>query len=205
MGRKKKSIWTQERLDTLYECWKNGNTTKERIPLVEGELSDVPLPTAISMMRKLARTETKWISWATRKENEKERARVEKHKEKERKLQERIQKREDRANRREAREQRLKDREVRKDLDSSLNETHSDAIREQIDPEFKFCPDVQQFVNNNSCIFRVFDKNFPKNGACCKCRRMDKYIPIIKEVVKNGRQKKRSAGNKARKGSEDKA
>lgn len=203
MGRKKKSIWTEERLDVLYECWKAGQTTKERIPLIEEKLPDVPLPAAVSLMRKLARTDSKWVGWTTRKKNEKERAKIAKQQEKERKQLEREQRKKDREKKRALRERKQQDKELRQKLDNDLEMFHSEAIEEKVEPEFFFCPDTHQFVNTNSCIFRVFSKGFPSDPACSKCKRMDKYIPAIEEVIKDGRSKKRKR-NQTSKGSENK-
>ena len=189
---RKKKIWTEEKLDVLYECWKAGGTTKERIPIIEEKLPDIPLPTAVSMMRKLARTDSKWVGWATRKKNEKERAKVAKQKEKERKLLEREQRRKERAERKVKREKKQQEREVRQKLDNRLELDMAQALAEKIEPEFRFCPDVHQFVNNNACIFKVFSKGFPSDAACSKCKRMDKHIPAIEEVIKDARPKKRA-------------
>lgn len=188
MGRKKK-IWSDEKLNTLYKCWKEGQSSKDRIKLVGETLPEIPLPTALSMMRQLANTDPKWVSWTTRKTNEKEKDEIIKQKNKELKLQEREQKRKEAVERRLARENKKKYKELRQKLDSNLEIAHSSLIAAKIKPSFFFCPDTHQFVNNNSCIYRVFSKDFPSDTACEQCKRMDKYIPEIEEVIRNGRSK----------------
>jgi flagellar biosynthesis GTPase FlhF len=199
MGRKKK-IWNDEKLNTLYECWKKGQTPKERIILIGTALPEIPLPTALSMMRNLARTDSKWVGWNTRKTNEKERDSITKQKDKERKIQEREQKRNERLKKRLVREEKEKEKELREKLHNNLEAEHASLIAEKVPPSFFFCPDTHQFVNNNSCIYRVFSKDFPSDVVCAQCKRMDTYIPIVEEVICYGRSKQ---GNKTSKGSED--
>lgn len=202
MGRKRKSIdpWTTDRVNVLYECWKEGNDTKDRIKLIEKNL-DVPLPTALSAMRKLAKSDPKWIRWATRKKNELEKAKLAKEKEIERKKQEKEQRRAQREVQRKIKEVKLREKKEKSLLESKIDNTYVSDISGKIPPEFFFCPDVSQFVNNNSCIFRVFSKDkkyeISHGGPCEKCKRMDKFIPILKELI-DDRRKNQAAGGKNR-------
>jgi hypothetical protein len=199
--------WTQRKLDILYECWKNGATTKERIPYIEGSLPKVPLPIAISVMRKLARTDSKWIKWTTRKSNEKEKEKVEKQQLKERKLIEKESRKKAREEKREILEEKKKYKDRQSSLRLMLDDSFKKDLQEKISPEFFFCSDVQQYVCNNACIFRVFSEEyeFMYSGPCLKCKRMDKHISKIEELVDDRKAKAavRKNGPKRNKASKD--
>lgn len=200
MARRKKQKWTQKQLDILYECWKEAEKPKDRIPLVEEKLPEMPPATALGIIRKLARTDPKWIRWSTRKKNEAEKAKLEKKKERERKKAERDKRRQLREKKKELREKEQQEKSLREKLQKSFKEKHSSQLAEKVPPEFFFCPDTQQYVNNNSCIFRVFSEGpngFSYGPPCDKCKRMDKYIPVIQEIIKNDRRNKKSTPRKA--------
>ena len=69
---KKRKKWTKKQLDVLYECWKNADTNKERLVLVEEKLPQVPPLAALNKMRTMVKSDSKWIGMATRKKNNKE-------------------------------------------------------------------------------------------------------------------------------------
>jgi hypothetical protein len=82
MAHKKKALLTKAQLDVLYECWKEGNDTKERLILIEQRMPKVPTPKALKVMRKMAKSDAKWLKWSTRQSNLKEKEKLNKENEK---------------------------------------------------------------------------------------------------------------------------
>lgn len=72
MARKKKTPLTKNQLEILYQCWKEGANTKERLALIEERMPKVSTLTALKIMRKMAKTDPKWLKWTTRQRNLKE-------------------------------------------------------------------------------------------------------------------------------------
>ena len=201
---KKTKKFTQAQLDTLYECWKEADNYKDRLVLIEERLPKVPPLSALKKMRNLAKTDSKWIRWSTRKSNEKEREKLSKQKEKEKKQEELLKKRKAREEKKKLREEKKRLKEEKNNIGSIRDKLlieHYDDITERIEPRYFFCADTHQYVHNISCIFRLFSNqhNFSPGGACDKCNRMDKYISTLTEVIENGRQK-RIRPDKASKG-----
>jgi len=194
--KRKKKKFTKKQEDIIYECWKNGNTYKEKLALLEKELPNISHPDALSYMRKASKNDTKWLKYATRKKNEKEKEKLEKKKEREKKKIILAKKRKEREERRRKREERQKVKKDKEKVKKNLSPKHISKICDKVPPEFFYCPDVKQYVNKISCIYRVFGKdkkyNYSPDGPCSSCKRMDKYMDIIKEITKSGRQKKRS-------------
>jgi hypothetical protein len=206
-ARRKKTKWTKKKLDVLYECWKSADTHKERLELIEQYLPKIPPLAALNKMRAMVKTDVKWAKMATRKKNQKEKekesirkAKVARKKEVERKKLE-IEKRKQMREEKRAKKKQRKERKVIKNsIRDLLMRDDLEKISEAIEPEFFFCSDMQQFVNNISCIFRVFSNDYGLVvGKCEKCKKMNKYISVLEEVVQNARQK-RSKSNKTRKG-----
>ncbi len=185
----KKKIWNEESLNILYECWKNNESIKEQLLEAANKLPKISQPEILSMMRKMAKTDTKWLKWATRIKTQKEKE-IEKEKQAIAAKKELIiKKRQERENKRKIKEKVLLHKNVIEELKSKLDQSFSKSISELIKPEFFFCPDVSQYVNNNSCIFRVFSNCIPVDSQCAECKRMDKHIDLIREAI-NGRQKR---------------
>jgi hypothetical protein len=190
MAHKKKALLTKAQLDVLYECWKEGNDTKERLILIEQRMPKVPTPKALKVMRKMAKSDAKWLKWSTRQSNLKEKEKLNKENEKNRNKEEKERKRKERELKKAEKEDKKQERvqkqiqksqkaQISKHIESSL----AGELEKHIDVSFFFCPDVHQFVNNISCIFRVFSDDVSFCNACDKCKRMDKYITILKEVT----------------------
>lgn len=171
--------WNKKKLDILYECWKNGNDTKERLGLIEKNMPKVPSLSALKVMRKMAKTDPKWLKWKTRQKNLKEKEKLEKQKEREKKRKEKEQRRKDREEKRKIREEKLKQKKQIEKVSKNLNQSE---IKEKIQTEFFFCPDTNQYVSNISCIFRIFGE-LSFGNVCDKCKRMNKYLPIIQEGI----------------------
>ena len=99
-----------------------------------------------------------------------------------------VSRKQERARKKEVREKIRADKDLRSNLRDKLTYKYKDKLN--VEPEFFFCPDMSYFVSNYSCIFRVFGKlnnyGFFHGGACDKCKRMDKYIPTIEEMLNGG-------------------
>lgn len=193
--------FTKAQLDTLYECWKDADNYKDRTALIEIRLPKLPVLSALKKMRSLARTDPKWLRWTTRKKNEKEKEKLAKKKAREKKKEEVLKRRLAREERKKREKEEKKDKGLRDRIRNRLSTNYYEVIREQVDSQFFFCGGTHQYVHSVSCIFRVFSKQheFSPGGPCDKCSRMDKYIPILVEVIKNGRQKgagSNKAGNR---------
>lgn len=163
-------------LNAIHKCWKETSTRKECLERIVKDVPDISPPAAWGIIRKLSKTDKQWMITAKQKKREKE----ENAAEKERIKRERIKKRE--------KQNIIKQwRDKKEELQSSLKNKHIEKIQETIDPEFFFCPDVRQQVNNISCIFRVFSGEeiygFSHSGPCLRCKKMDKYIPTIEDVI----------------------
>lgn len=189
---KKKVKLTKKQLNVLYECWKNGNNIKERLVLIEKNLAKVPPLVALSIMRHMAKTDTKWLKMATRKKNQQEKEKLKRKKEQEKKKCEVKRKKIEREERRKKRTRLEAQKKKLKDIKNNLQVSYLSTLEEKIEPKFFFCPDTHQFVHNLSCIFRIFSDEFHVSlgPECEKCSRMDKFIPIIEEVINDGGQKK---------------
>jgi hypothetical protein len=189
MARKKKAPLTKKQLDILYDCWKEGTNTKERLVLIEERMPKVPTLTALKIMRRMAKTDSKWLRWATRQKNLKEKEKLEKQKERERKKKEREQRRKEREQRKEERRKKQLHKNEREYISKNIDPSLSKELEDHIPTEFFFCPAIHQYVTNISCIFRIFGEDFSFGSSCDKCKRMDKYIPILKEFI-DGRSSK---------------
>jgi len=211
--RRKRTKWTKRQLDVLYECWKNAETNKERIELVEEKLPKIPPLAALNKMRSMAKTDSKWIGMATRRKNQKEKEKLQIELEKKRKRKERERKQEEKEKRRVLREQKRKEKEktkaektLKEKIKSKLKRTDVEVVEGKVEGKIFFCPKVQQFMNNVSCIFRTYsdDYGFSVGGPCEKCTKMDEYIPILQEVIKNARKKRTERNKTSKRGGKDK-
>jgi hypothetical protein len=205
MARKKKTIkrrFSKAQLGILYECWKDADNYKDRTVLIEARLPKVPILAALKKMRSLAKSDPKWLRWATRKKNEKERERLAKKKEREKKKEDVLKRRVAREERKKRTEKEKAEKGLREKIRSRLLVMHYDRVKEEIDPYFFFCGGTHQYVHNISCIFRIFSEQheFFPGGPCDKCSRMDKYIPILTEVIKNGRQNRSKPNQTGKRG-----
>jgi hypothetical protein len=209
-GKKKKGRkgWTQVQLDTLYECWKGADSNRERITLVEQKLPDIPPLKALNKMRSLAKTDIKWLRMSTRRKNQKEKEikalkfeNTKRKEERQRKKEEAEKKRQERLLRRAEREQQRSHRSTKEFVRSKLTVDDISFVVE--DSEFRFCADVQHFVTDAMCVYRIFGAECVEvvGPPCDRCQKMDKYIPALEEVLKNGKkgrvnQTKRVGANK---------
>jgi hypothetical protein len=190
MKRRKRTKWTKKRLDILFECWKEAEKNKDKLELIKKHLPEIPPLAGLNKMRSMVNYDTKWINAAQRRKERKEKEKLAEQKEKEKK---KIQREKRKIEREIKQKKRSKKEKIRNKLSNDLVE----LIKEKIESEFSFCPDIQQYVNNLSCIFRVFGQQHDYfSGACESCTRMDKYVSIIEEVL-NAQQKARR--NKASK------
>ena len=198
--KKKTKALTKKQLNVLYECWKDAENTKERLALIEERLPKVPSLAALSIMRKMAKTETKWLKWATRQKNQKEREKLEKKKAREKKKIEREKKRKEREVKKEEKKKFEKAKTKMDKIREAFKKKHIEALKEQVEPDFFFCGALQHFVNNICCIYRVFSEEdgFSLGSQCDKCSKMNKYTPIVEEIIKNA--EKETGGHKTSKG-----
>jgi hypothetical protein len=198
--RKKTKELTKKQLNILYECWKDADNYKDRLALIEERLPKVPSLAALSIMRKMAKSDTKWLKWATRKKNQKEREKLEKKKEREKKQKEKERKKIERKKKKEEKKKVEKERSKMSKIRKALKKQHIDVVQKQIEPDFLFCGVFHHFVNNISCIYRVFsDEGFPLGSQCEKCSKMNKYASVVEEIIKNAGKETRR--HKASKGS----
>lgn len=181
--------FTKVQLDALYECWKDADNYKDRLALIEERLPKIPSLSALKKMRKLARTDTKWLKWATRQKNALEREKLTKKKEKERKKEDVFLRRVAREERKKLKKEKSVEKSIRDKIGEKLLFEHAEKIGELIEPQYFFCTSTHQYINNISCIYRLFSNEY-NFSPCDKCSKMDKHIPILMEVIKHGRQKR---------------
>jgi hypothetical protein len=194
--RRRRKKWTKKQLDVLYECWKGADTNKERLSLVEEKLPNIPPLAALYKMRIMAKTDSKWIGMATRRKKQKEREKFTVELEKQKKKDERERKKIEHEKRRKEREEKRKKREeiksekkLKEKIKSLLLLNDGEKIKDKIDLQLFFCSKIHQYIDEISCIFRIFSKEYGLSGGPCeKCTKMDKYIPVLQEVIENGRQ-----------------
>jgi len=200
MPRKSKKKFTEEQLNTLFECWKDADNYQDRLKLIEQRMPDVPALPALGIMRKMAKNDARWLRMNTRKKNQKEREKLEKTQARERKIAERDKRRKEREERKREQEEKSVQKMIRTKLLDGLEKEHIEKLLGRIGTKFFFCQDMQQFMHVIPCIFKVFSKEYDGllSGPCEKCRRMDEYIQTIEEVIDGGQ--KGSTGHKTSKG-----
>ena len=180
---KKDKIWTPKILDILYECWKDAESEKVLAFCLEEKLPKIHPIAALSKIRKLSKTEKKWMQMATRKKNQKEKSKLDKIKAKEDKIKLREEKRKQRDEKKKHKEKKLSEKRIREEIKTKLDRSYVEDINSHIDSAFFFCSDVQQYVPTISCIYRVFgSETFFHCAECIKCKHMEKYLSIIKEL-----------------------
>jgi len=176
--RRSKHSWPKKTLDLIYECWDSTSTRKECLTLLADKVPTMPPPTAWGIIRKLSKTDKRWILTARKKQREKEALK-----------QARERRRTERAKKREVRERKKEWKDQQNLFRKKLNTKHLEKIQKRIEPEFFFCPDTKQYVNVISCIFRVFSGEdwfgFTHCGLCAKCKRMDIHLPEIEKVIRS--------------------
>lgn len=182
--KKKEKIWTEETLEILYECWKNIESEKELAFCISEKLPKIHPIAALSMVRKLLKTDKKWMQMATRKKNQKEKIKLEKLKEKENKLKLKEEKKIVREESKKVKEKKLIESKIRENIKEKLDQSYTEEINKHIKDIFFFCNDVQQYVPTISCIFRVFGSEvFSYCSECEKCKHMEKYSPSLREII----------------------
>lgn len=194
----------KNQLEILYECWKNADDTKSRLALIEKDLPKVPSLVALSIMRKMAKSDPKWLKMATRKKNQEEKEKQEKKDIIKKKKQEKEQRKIEREKKQKEKKKIEKEKKSLSKIKENLKAENINKLKELIKTEFFFCPEVSQYVNNISCIFRIFSNDgIVLDSKCEKCMKMNNYLNEINEVI-NGRQKeigrhKTGAGDKVEK------
>ena len=179
----------KQHLEILFECWKNGNNTKEWLELITTNLPKLPPLKALSVMRKMAKTDEQWLRAANRKTNKKEKEKKEKQKEKENKRAAAVAKREEREEKRAERDKKKEQSDRLNNIKENLTKEDVNILIEKIGIEYFFCSDLHQYVNNISCIFKLFSNEYKDSGNNCEnCLKMNKHIPLLEEIV-NGREK----------------
>ena len=175
----------KEDLETLYECWKDAETYKERIILVEERLPKVSSILALKLMRQLANTDPKWIGWSTRKKNQDSKNKEQKEAVAKKSFEEREHRKKERELRRKEKSKRVSDKDSKVKITKALPHLSVDDISPTIPPKFFFCKAMEQYANTMSCIFRVFseDSSFILGSPCVKCRLMDKHIPQLEDII----------------------
>jgi hypothetical protein len=138
----------------------------------------MPPPTAWEIVRRFLKTNRTWMIEAQRKKKRKEdKKRIAEDKRRERQA---IRKEKEK-------NKAYLDRceEIRK----WLGHRHMSKILDKVGLSFSFCTDIRYQVSIIACIFRVFyrDKKyeFSYSGECGACKKMDKYIPLLEEIMKN--------------------
>lgn len=188
---KKKRKFTKEQLKILFECWKNGNNTKEWLELIAKNLPKIAPLVALSMMRSLVKTDVAWQKAATKKKNKKEKEKREKKTEKETKRIAAAQKKQEKEKRRAEKIKVEFFKEKLLQIKQNLKSEDIKILLEKINIEYFFCSNMDQFVNNVSCIFKIFSNEYSDllDSKCEKCEKMNKYIPVLEEIA-NARPKK---------------
>ncbi|MFA5048420.1 MAG: hypothetical protein WC516_05365 [Patescibacteria group bacterium] len=183
--KKKKKKFTKVQLEILFECWKNGNNTKEWLDQITKQLPKVPPLIALSIMRSLVKTNTEWQKIAKRKKNKKEKEKLDKKAESEKKKTVAIQKKQEIERKRTERNKIKEQKEKIKNIKQNLKTEDTKNLLENIEVEYLFCSDVDQYINNISCIFRLFSNEYSilLDTKCEKCIKMNKYIPVLEETI----------------------
>ena len=186
----KKRKLTEEQLDILFECWKDADNYQDRLRLIEQRMPDVPALPALGVMRKMAKNDTRWLRMGTRKKNQKEKEKLEKKQIREKKIADRENRRCEREEKKKMWEEKNVQKMVRTKLLDGLEKKHIEVLKDKIGSKFFFCQDVQQFMHNIPCIFRIFSREYEEllSGPCEKCKRMDEYIQIIEEIIDGGQE-----------------
>lgn len=183
--KKKDKTWTDAVLEALYECWKSCDNERELAKILEEKFPKIHPIASLSMVRKMIKTEKKWAQMATRKKNEKEKIKNEKNKEKEEKIKKAKERKEQKEVKKQQKEKRNKEKNLREKIKQKLDLSKMDDFNKHIDTEFFFCSEMQQYMPVVSCIYRVFGNEPFYHGACCeKCKHMEKYFQLVKEITK---------------------
>lgn len=163
---------TKKQKEILFECWKNAENTKERLKLIEEKLPLVNSLIALNVMRKLARTDPRWIRISKKNKQEKEMKRIEMQK------------------KREEREKLNIYKNKIKIIREKLSRNNLKEIEELTDG-FVYCNNSQQFVSSVSCIFRLFSNDFYylKQPGCDSCFKFNKYISSIEDIINETKKK----------------
>lgn len=188
---KKKKNFTKEQLKILFECWKNGSNTKEWLELIAKNLPKISPLVALSTMRSLAKTDIEWQKAATKKKNKKEKEKREKKVEREKKRIAAAQKKQEKEKRRAEKIKLEVFKEKLLHIKQNLKSEDIKVLLEKINIEYFFCSNMDQFVNNISCIFKIFSNEYSDllDSKCEKCEKMNKHIPVLEEIT-NARSKK---------------
>jgi hypothetical protein len=174
---------TGKQLDALFDCWVSTLGRKDFIAAVAQKIPELSPPTAFAAVRKLSKSDQKWIEATKRKENAKEQAKLiisQKKEEKQKKRQEK-----ERAQEKTQRQEGLR---------QSLTSKHVTDVAKEIPADVFFCPKVYQFTNVIACIFRTYSEETQygliPNPACLACTLHEKYMPVLEHIVRRPNESK---------------
>ena len=167
---------SKKALEKLFDCWENSTSKDDLLKKIKEKIPEVSPPLALGVIRKMSKIDSKWILESRKKDRKKEEIALDKIKRKKEREKNKI-----------IRKEKQKLKKQKEELKNLLTEDNIKQLNDKIKSEFFFCPDLRQQVNTISCIFRVFSNEtkygFSQTGYCTKCKRMNKYIPIIKEII----------------------
>ena len=155
----------RSRYEDLFKCWLDGKTKKERLDLAIKQFPNISPVSILKTARKLIKTDDRWKVWA---ETEKQKKQFLKK---------------ERAEKKEYRKELKNEQEEKDEIREVLTKNNIKELQDNIKPYIFYCPDIEQQMNSTSCIFRVFNTDVEFGSPCDRCKRMDKHIEKIKEVV----------------------
>lgn len=171
--RRWKSPISKKDLKIVYECWRKSSTKRECLALTSSHLPNISPPVIWGTIRKLIKIDKQWILTLKEKEDQKKQLLIQKE-----------EKRKERLANRNIKEKNKEWKNRKKSIRNKLNNKHLKKLQDKIKFEFFFCLDMHQQVNNFLCIYRVFSNN-GNFSHCNSCKRMDKYISILEEVIED--------------------
>lgn len=167
----KKIKLTKKQNEILFECWENGNNTKDWLGLIAEKLPDIQPLRALPIMRKMMKVDEKWKKAVSERKRIIEENKLKIKLEKERISLERIKKKQH--------------YDKVKYIRNNLTAKDIKTVESKIETDFFFCSDMEHYVSNISCIFKMFSNDYLdlSNTKCDKCQRMNKFIPILEEII----------------------
>ena len=173
---RKKLPYSASQIAALHECWKEAHSGRSFLELAAARIPAIPPPAAMSLVRRLSRSDPAWQATARQKERERDERKLVK----ERARQDKLKRRNDRQM-----AQEWKGR--REAIRSALVEANVAKVVAIVGTGFFFCADTRQQVCRLSCVFRVFSGDdrygFSHGGPCERCERMDEHIPALERII----------------------
>ena len=71
-------------------------------------------------------------------------------------------------------------------IQKNINLDMKNDLEKIISTKMFFCTVINQYINDLSCIYRIYDVDLFNNN-CSNCKHMDKYISILEDFL-NGRE-----------------